>query len=213
MTKLTLPIQIGRRYVRRDGVIVEARKWPYGHDDALVYVGESESPPADTSELAWRSDGTHHSWLESQIDLVADAPEEQAAQPTGHPHAELMAQYAEDARTHAEPWRLWQWRNLCGQWIDCSWPPSWPPEFAFRRKPRLILINGHEVPEPLRVAPPVGAQVYIVNLADMRGTDPLYWAGDGFDMRCLSRGIVHLTREAAQAHARALLSFTTEGEA
>ena len=37
----------------------------------------------------------------------------------GHIHAELMAQYAEDAKQHDEPWKLWQhyatdtWGRLC----------------------------------------------------------------------------------------------------
>lgn len=99
-----------------------------------------------------------------------------------HVHAELMKKYAEDA---AET-----------------------DDMEYRRKPRTININGYEVPEPLREAPEVGASYFLVSLVDERGLANPAWSGDKFDERCLRAGITHATREAAELHARALLSFT-----
>lgn len=76
-------------------------------------------------------------------------------------------------------------------------------------KLRLIEINGHKVPEPLREAPPTGTKYFISDIAQESLLDgPYTWAGDAADMRWLKRGLLHSTKEAALAHSKALLSFT-----
>lgn len=79
----------------------------------------------------------------------------------------------------------------------------------FRLKPRTITINGHEVPEPMRVAPKWIAGYYMPDLIDSTYVATSYWGDDKYDEERLARGLCHLTREAAEAHARALLSFAT----
>lgn len=88
-----------------------------------------------------------------------------------------------------------------------------PPD-RYRRKPRTIDINGHEVPEPMRVAPAEGADYFTVNMED-GDVDSwrLQWQSGTSDMRRFKAGLCHATREAAEAHARALLSFTTQESA
>jgi hypothetical protein len=76
----------------------------------------------------------------------------------GHVHAELMAQYAEDAKTHAEPWKLWELRAKGGDWYDCTLHPYWLETQEFRRKPKTHIVNGVEIPD-LRIRPKEG-QVY-----------------------------------------------------
>lgn len=217
MTKLTLPIQIGRRYVRRDGVVVTARKFPLDSENSVVYVGPLDTPPSGSLDVVWRRSGSHSTHLISPLDLIADAPEEQAEAPAGHPQAERMAQYAEDARTHTEPWTLWEWSDDGVTWACASCHPGWDPNRQYRRKPRTILINGHEVPEPLRELPPPGSAVYWPDIADGEHVAKHALVGSMLDWPCLtrlrSRGLLHLTRDAAEQHARALLSFTMEGEA
>ena len=69
----------------------------------------------------------------------------------GHIHAAAMAEYAKDAIETDMPWERWEvsvtesgdeYRNLLGH-------PDWAVTRKYRRKPKVILINGHEVPEPL----------------------------------------------------------------
>lgn len=81
----------------------------------------------------------------------------------------------------------------------------------FRLKPRTISINGHEVPEPMRVKPAFGAKYYVpyLQVACENPFDELTWYAEDGDRFRLNLGICHATREAAEAHARALLSFTT----
>lgn len=78
----------------------------------------------------------------------------------GHPHAELMMEYAEDAKTHAEPWKLWQLKNKKQLvWSDCTSNPNWDIDLQYRRKPKTHLVHGVEVPD-LRINPSRGENCY-----------------------------------------------------
>ena len=64
-----------------------------------------------------------------------------------HPHAELMAQYAEDAKETDRPWERWEVkRDARGQWITCAVHPNWNEVFDYRRKPQVVKVCG-ELPE------------------------------------------------------------------
>lgn len=52
-----------------------------------------------------------------------------------HIHAELMMQYAEDAKLHDEPWELWQ-HGDGSDWVNCVSHPGWSSDNKYRRKPR-----------------------------------------------------------------------------
>jgi len=58
--------------------------------------------------------------------------------PQGHKHAELMAQYAEDAKTTDKPWT--QWEAYCTQpprnWFELKSHPAWADDHDYRRKPK-----------------------------------------------------------------------------
>ena len=79
-------------------------------------------------------------------------------------------------------------------------------------KPRTIRIGEFDVPEPLRVAPKrVTGKVtkyWTVSLSSIGAVDAVIWDNDCWDKLFLARGIIHLTREAAEIHTKALLSFT-----
>jgi hypothetical protein len=74
-------------------------------------------------------------------------------------------------------------------------------------KPRTININGYEVPEPMRVKPEEGEVYYVVCLPDISVTNYTFYNGHP-ETRWLSQGLLHKTREAAELHLEALLSFT-----
>ena len=130
----------------------------------------------------------------------------------GHPHAELMKQYAEESLKDAEAWRHWEF-NVKGEWWGCINMPEWDPRITYRRRPRTITINGNQVPEPLRVAPEVGTLYYVANLlhaALQNDPKPRTWNGSSTDFAALRAGIVHLLKYNAAQHSTALLSFTQE---
>ncbi len=71
----------------------------------------------------------------------------------GHPHAKLMLQYAQDAMTTSEPWKLWQVQDgdfggPKGEWSNLEeYSNLWIIGKNYRRKPITKLIHGVEVPD------------------------------------------------------------------
>lgn len=129
---------------------------------------------------------------------------------TAHVHAELMKQYAEDALETDKPWERWEMQgHITKHWYRMSSCPDWDKNVKYRRKPSTININGYEVPEPMREAPGGSPMLYSPSL-DSGGS--LYvgtrWDGFEYERRVLARGMFHRTKEAAELHAKALLSFT-----
>ena len=130
----------------------------------------------------------------------------------GHIHAAAMAEYAKDAAETDMPWERWEvsmtesgdeYRNLLGH-------PDWVVTRKYRRKPKVILINGHEVPEPHRTPLKDGEVYWALTL--FSSATSLRWKDDDFDNSYLENGFVHLTKEAAEKHFNALKSFTAKGE-
>lgn len=80
----------------------------------------------------------------------------------------------------------------------------------FKQKQKTIMIGDMEVPEPVR-EPLERDQPYYVtqSLADDQSCCKRYnWRGDAYDKTVLERGLVHLTKEAAKAHSKALIKVS-----
>lgn len=75
-----------------------------------------------------------------------------------------------------------------------------------------IEINGHKVPKPETEFPAIATPYYSPDPAATELYHTSTWDGTKFDQRMLSRGVIHLTKEAALKHAEALLSFTRKGD-
>ena len=127
-----------------------------------------------------------------------------------HIHAAAMAEYAKDAAETDMPWERWEisitesgdeYRKLLGH-------PDWAVTRKYRRKPKTILINGHEVPEPCRTPLQDGEVYWTLTFSD--GVINLTWLSDEDDGNYLKNGVVHLTKEAAENHFNALKSFTAQ---
>ncbi|EBN0073232.1 hypothetical protein ZZ27_24995 [Salmonella enterica subsp. enterica serovar Virchow] len=76
----------------------------------------------------------------------------------------------------------------------------------YRLKPRFIDINGHQVPEPVREPLKIGRVYWLARIHG--AVDSFEWEGDHACRAWLERGLIHLTKEAADIHIAALLSFT-----
>ena len=94
-------------------------------------------------------------------------------------------------------------------WLDVL-EPNFNSDTKFRVKPKTISINGIEVPAPEQQALDTGTIYYMPSLLNSTLFGCCSWDNDGEDKRTLSRGLVHLTKEAAEQHAKALLSFTSK---
>lgn len=120
-----------------------------------------------------------------------------------HPQAEVLIAIANGEDV--------QCQNGKGEWYDCSPNTAlrWlGDEFPVRIKPKTININGHEVPEPVREPLEKGQEYWVLELTNKERCCRLVWRNDHMDNRILERGLIHLSEEAALAHARALLSLT-----
>jgi hypothetical protein len=109
-----------------------------------------------------------------------------------------------------------------------EWCPTKDPtfnwyEYTYRIKPKTITIGDMEVPEPVSEPLKAGTQYFIVDIND----DELYdvgmwvdinddelhdvgmWAVDRYDeYEYLSKCLIHLTKEAAIQHAKALIKVS-----
>ena len=124
----------------------------------------------------------------------------------GHIHADLMAQYAEDAKQYDKPWELWQF-NDGDTWAGCSTHPRWVPDFTYRRKPRTVLVGDIEVPETCKVELEYGQEYFVPDVTTGLGRRRT-WAHDSEDARALASNLVHLDFQSAALHAKALIEVS-----
>ena len=64
------------------------------------------------------------------------------------------------------------------------------------------------MPEPVRRPLEDEQEYFVADVVSENFTRSFFWDDDDADNDMLKAGIIHLTREAAEAHAKALLSFT-----
>lgn len=192
--KLTLPIQVGKKYVNRTGKVIE-----------IARISSNIANSSDGSNAVWAQTGTVGGYgsIVRNKDLVADYIEPAAA----HPHAEAMMEYAKDAAELYEPWKNWEIRYNKREgtdWHNCIDHPTWNIDYQYRRKQPKVTINGIEcvagVKEPvfdeLYYVASITQAVFYVKVR-YTGTYQLY----------AKHGLVHHTEEDAIAMAKAMLNF------
>ena len=95
-----------------------------------------------------------------------------------------------------------------GNWYTTQGTFMHPSKYRIKpEEPKTIKVNGFDVPEPMREAPALGTYYYIAY-----PTYEAYYAGESwdysvFDICWLHRGMLHSTKEAAVAHAKAMLGI------
>lgn len=78
--------------------------------------------------------------------------------------------------------------------------------YEYRIKPRTITVNGIEVPEPVRQPLMDGQKYFTVTVTNPSSlVNSARWNDDKVDNHSLNLGLIHLTREAAQLHAEAMI--------
>lgn len=124
---------------------------------------------------------------------------------TPHPQADILRAIA-DGKT-IEVKELIDnenaWEEVCNPWNFIL-----HKDYELRIKPALININGHEVPEPVREPLKKLNRYWFVDFSENRCFCESEWDGDEMDYFRLQLGLIHLTKESAIAHTKALLSFT-----
>lgn len=148
--------------------------------------------------------------LRAPFDAVLTNPCKEHTMTKPHPHAHLMALYAQDAAETDKPWLRWEVKNPASQqWSPLKDNPWWVDTCEYRRKPKTIKVNGFDVPEPLKEAV-TGQTVWLAlphssEYALVCSADSVSWK-----QLALKRGLFHATKEAAVAHAKAMLGIDPE---
>ncbi len=123
---------------------------------------------------------------------------------TAHKHAEVMALYAQDAAETDTPWERWERRP---EGLEDFHPLRNNPEFdenvEYRRKLRTIRIGERDVPEPMKEAPKNGTAYWVVTPIAKELVFKYTWTSG--DCTFLGKNLCHTTKEAAIAHAEALI--------
>lgn len=178
----------------------------YQHLDAVQYSNTDVMGRVGAYCLYGHSTEGCNMTIMEFLDLVYEPIEEI----DGHIHAELMAQYAEDAKTHSEPWKLWEFRTNNDDWVDCSHHPRWWFDAEYRRKPKTYIVHGVEIPD-LRVKPGYGEQYYLADPTELDFNTLYTNMGDSCDEAWVSRGLCYApTEEGKQAsilHSKAMLGI------
>ena len=122
---------------------------------------------------------------------------------TPHPQAEILRAIADGEEIEA--------------FYDEGWHDTVPRSaikylgadmYPLRIKPKVININGIEVPEPMREEPKDGTPFWIIDIVYSENVRRSEWEASFMQKKWLKAGLCHLTKEAAELHANALLSFT-----
>ena len=103
---------------------------------------------------------------------------------------------------------------IAGRWEDRPCP-KWSKYCAYRAKPApapTILVNGIEVPEPVREVLKYGQRYWFVSVTATNLCSDDIWNGAYSDTIVLHRGLIHLTAAAAVAHAKAMLAPSMRGD-
>ena len=125
-----------------------------------------------------------------------------------HPHAEVLRAIA-DGVSLSEFEITWGSKS---EWmpLDLRFGYLVAEYSEIRRKPQHIMVNGFKVPKPLDVMPK-DCEAYFVPSFDC---EHLYqkdsWTDHAIDNRLFDRHICHATKEAAIAHAKAMLGIDPE---
>lgn len=81
-----------------------------------------------------------------------------------------------------------------------------------RQRPNTIIINGYEVPEPVREPLNDGEKYYSIDATEEGLIVKWIWNDDSIDSNLLSAGWVYRKKEDAALLVKTLTSFTAKGE-
>lgn len=126
---------------------------------------------------------------------------------TPHPHAEILRAIADGVpMSEFELTSNSHWENLDDGMNWSMWIFK-PQEWKIRRKQQYIMVNGFKVPKPLDVPPKVDERYFIISLLSETLHDSFMWDGGDNEYMWLERNLLHTTKEAAIAHAKAMLGI------
>lgn len=128
-------------------------------------------------------------------------------QPTYVPVQEWYAELAPIIAAAADG-KVVQYLAADGNWYTNQGTFMHPTKYRIKpAEPNTIRVNGFDVPEPMRESPAWDTGCYLASTHAVNYYELVVWYGYVCDTRWLSRGMLHTTKEAAVAHAKAMLGI------
>ena len=200
----------GQVYSYADTPIEITTCWRFSNSSDSVYKVLARVDFADTVE--WRNSLQLYPLAEANKMTAANL-KDLPVKP--HPHFDLMMKYVEIAQTTDKPWEAFQVKGFVDEWVDVSANIIFNENLQYRLKPeppKTIRIGEYDVPEPVREPLEDDKEYWGVDLSATELAWKYTWHNALFCNLRLRRGLIHLTKEAAVIHAKALLSFTKAAE-
>ena len=131
-----------------------------------------------------------------------------------HKHAKIIMEWAQMMQLPESEWRRMEVRMLDGKWLDLEIgeTPAFIDVNEYRFTPRTIRIGDYDVPEPVRKPLKRGANYFTTRFDIDSKIIESQWTNHPADYFRLDSGLIHLKRESAITHAKALLSLTQKRE-
>ncbi|MDC9591431.1 hypothetical protein PSI23_19630 [Xenorhabdus sp. XENO-10] len=134
-----------------------------------------------------------------------------------HIHADLISEYARLSHITDKPWEYFQWLNRHDdKWWSCDGSGMFYQDTKYRLKPRTIKIGDMDISEPVREPLEEGTVYFLPRVYSIFGNYDYSleerWTDCDTDIHSLERGLIHLDRESAELHAKALISLTQKKE-
>ena len=136
------------------------------------------------------------------VQIIPPPTEPPPTEPRGYVHAQVLADYAEDAQVDPEPWLNWECGTSQCEWLACTstFPPGMLYDWHYRRKrkPQTRKVEAYETPMPMTEAPPVGTY-YWVGLFPSGTVAKYTWSDDKADALFLHMRKAYHTKAGAEA--------------
>ena len=101
-----------------------------------------------------------------------------------------------------------QYLNADGNWYTSQGTFMHPVKYHIKpEEPKTIKVNGFDVPEPMRDEPAENATYAVAQPSEGDYYNEFSWGGCLLETNWLQRGLLHSTKEAAVAHAKAMLGI------
>ena len=122
-------------------------------------------------------------------------------------HLKERELYLQDCRETDEPWLRWECSppEYEGRYLRPESEIVWRESTKYRRIAQTITINGVKVSAPLIVAPETGTSSWVALVGAKGFTNRITYVSCPTYKDYLNRGLLHSSKEAAIAHAKALI--------
>ncbi|WP_416778293.1 hypothetical protein ACNFJN_08865 [Xenorhabdus budapestensis] len=127
-----------------------------------------------------------------------------------HIHADLITEYARLSHITDKPWEHFEVNYGGKDWNTLESECGFDRVFGYRLKPRTIRIGEYDVPEPAREPLEYYQTFFYPDLLEQTLCKHSFWTDDVHIKLLFKRGLIHLNKESAELHAKALISLTKQ---